>query len=108
MNELFNPSPEEPSTLLGYRRSTLAIFSVICGIAGVLQILPVIGSITAIITGHMAKHEIRKSGGVVSGGGMATAGLLMGYITLAIDSCLLIGFAAVMIWGLVFNYRTNF
>ena len=39
-----------------------------------------LGSIAAIITGHMAKSEIKKSAGMVTGNGMATAGLILGYI----------------------------
>ncbi len=49
-----------------------------------MQILPLIGPIAAIIAGHMAKKEIKASAGTVGGNGMATAGLIMGYIMLAL------------------------
>lgn len=32
------------------------------------------------ITGHIARGEIRRSAGRVSGGGQATAGLVLGYL----------------------------
>jgi len=44
----------------------------------------------------------------LSGGGIATAGLLMGYLTPAIEIGLLIGFATLMIWGIAFNFRTSY
>jgi hypothetical protein len=78
----YNPSPV-PVT----RTSITAIISLITGIAGVVQILPVIGPIAAIITGHIAKKEIKNSGGMVTGNGMATAGLIMGYVTLGLLAC---------------------
>ena len=59
------------------RSSTMALVSLIAGIAG-WTVLPFLGSIVAIITGHMAKSEINRSGGTVTGGGMATIGLILG------------------------------
>jgi hypothetical protein len=67
--------------------STLALVSLIAGILG-LTVLPTIGSIAAVITGYMAKKEIRESGGALSGDGMATAGLILGWIGVGV---LLIG-----------------
>jgi hypothetical protein len=63
--------------------STLAIVSLVAGILG-LTVFPTIGSIVAIITGYMAKNEIRDSGGAIGGGGLATAGLIMGWIGVAL------------------------
>lgn len=65
------------------RESTLAIASLIAGILG-WTIVPFIGSIVAVITGHLAKKEIRESGGTISGDGMALAGLILGYTMIAI------------------------
>jgi hypothetical protein len=68
--------------------STTAIISLIGAIAGI-SFLPVLGSIVGIICGHMAKSEINRSGGMVTGGGMATAGLIISYLTIALGLCLL-------------------
>ena len=46
--------------------------------------LPVIGPIVAVVAGHMARAEIRRSNGQVGGGGMATAGLVLGYLQIAL------------------------
>lgn len=42
-----------------------------------------LGSICAVIFGHIAHRQIRESGGRQSGGGFATAGLVLGYLGLA-------------------------
>ena len=54
-----------------------ALISMILGIVG-LTIVPILASIPAVILGHMSRKEIARTG--ESGGGMATAGLIMGYI----------------------------
>ena len=73
------PSPAYPAT----QTSTLAIMSLVSGILGWIGLLG-IGPIVAIITGHMAKSEIRRSGGTLGGDGLATAGLVLGYLNLAL------------------------
>ncbi len=65
------------------RESSLAIVSLIAGIVG-WTIVPFIGSIVAVITGHLAKKEIRESGGTMSGDGMALAGLILGYTMIGV------------------------
>ena len=49
--------------------------------------LPVVGGIIAIITGHLAKKEIRQSEGLLGGDGLATAGLMLGYANLVLGLC---------------------
>lgn len=71
------------------RDSTLAIVSLITGILG-WSIFPFIGSIAAVITGHLAKKEIRESGGLMGGDGMALAGLILGYTAIGIGILCLI------------------
>lgn len=51
-------------------------------------LVPIVGAIIAVITGHMAKKEVRDSSGLLSGDGMATAGLVLGYSNLALGLCL--------------------
>ncbi|HOQ99349.1 MAG TPA: DUF4190 domain-containing protein [Anaerolineae bacterium] len=80
--------------------SSMATISLIMGIASWV-ILPVIGAIVAVITGHMARREINASMGRITGGGQATAGLVLGYLQLglaAVSLCLgICYFAFVMI-----------
>lgn len=74
------------------KTSTMAIVSLIGGIAG-WTIAPFIGSIVAVITGHMAKNEIKASAGTLDGDGLATVGLVLGYVSLglALVGCLCVG-----------------
>jgi hypothetical protein len=63
--------------------SYLAIASIIFGVLCWIT-LPVVGAIGAIITGHLAKAEIRKSNPPPGGGELATVGLILGYIHLGL------------------------
>ncbi|HWQ14936.1 MAG TPA: DUF4190 domain-containing protein [Roseiflexaceae bacterium] len=58
--------------------STAAIVSLVFGILA-WTVLPFIGALVAVIAGHMARNEIRRSGGQLSGDGLAVAGMIMGY-----------------------------
>jgi hypothetical protein len=61
----------------------MATVSLITGILAWFM-LPIIGAIAAVITGHVARKEIRESGGWLVGDGLAAAGLVLGYAHLAL------------------------
>jgi len=63
--------------------STLAVVSMVFGILGWI-VMPWIGSLVAIVTGHMARGEIRRAAGGLDGDGMAVAGLVLGYAMFAL------------------------
>ena len=63
--------------------SNLAVVSLVAGILTWI-LIPVLGAIVAIVTGHMAKRDIRQSQGYLEGNGMATAGLVLGYIQIIV------------------------
>jgi hypothetical protein len=65
------------------KTNTMAIVSLVSGLLAWFM-APVLGSIVAVITGHMARKQIRESGGLESGDGMAVAGLALGYVSLAL------------------------
>ena len=73
--------------------SGLATASLVLGIIGLcpytLGILPLL----AVIFGHIALNTINKSGGVIQGKGMAKAGLIMGYLGIALLALILIAAA---------------
>jgi hypothetical protein len=85
---MYQPYPQPYPPAQAPRTSTAAVISLIAGILGFVQILPVIGTLIAVVSGHMAKGEIRRSGGMVTGNGMATTGLVLGYIMIAVGLCL--------------------
>jgi len=77
--------PAQPET------SKLAIWSLVLGLVGF--VLVGLTAIPAVICGHLAFSEIKKSNGRLTGGGMAIAGLICGYLMSAI-------FAIAMLAGL--------
>ncbi|MCX8062318.1 MAG: DUF4190 domain-containing protein [Anaerolineales bacterium] len=72
MSSSYPPSYSPPT-------SSMAIVSLVAGILG-LSLFPFIGSIVAVITGNMAKNEIRDSRGALGGEGLAKAGVILGWI----------------------------
>ena len=58
--------------------SGLAIASLVCGILAFLTLG--LTGLPAVITGHLALSRIKKAAGALKGGGMAIAGLIMGYL----------------------------
>ena len=61
--------------------SGMAVGSFVCGLLGI-TILPIIGSLLAVILGHVALSQIRRSSGRQGGKGLAVAGLVLGYLVL--------------------------
>ena len=59
----------------------MAVVSFVFGIASYV-VCPVVGAIVAVITGHMARGQIRRTG--ESGNGFAIAGLILGYVHLVL------------------------
>ena len=59
--------------------STVAVLSLVLGIAG-WTVLPFVASILAIITGHMARAEIRRRPTDLEGDGLALTGLILGWL----------------------------
>ena len=74
------PAYAAPYGYAGPKTNTLAIVSLISSLVGLL-IIPLIGSVAGIITGHMSLGQIKQTG--EQGRGMALAGTIMGYIGLA-------------------------
>lgn len=60
------------------QHSTLAIISLVAGILG-WTVLPLVGSIVAIVTGHMARSEIRRDP-LLAGDALAVVGLVLGWV----------------------------
>jgi hypothetical protein len=81
MNEQ-NVPQNVPYTILP--TSPLAIVSMVAGILGFMG-LPIIASIVAILTGYLARKETRSSPPQAAGDGMATAGIIMGWVQIALS-----------------------
>ena len=74
--------------------STAAVVSLIFGIL-TWVVLPGIGPIVAVVAGHMARAEIRRSNGQVGGGGMAMVGLVLGYLQIALLALVICAIVAI-------------
>jgi hypothetical protein len=70
------PSPAPHTAPTAIWSLVLAILSFFCGW--------LVTAIPAVICGHVARSKIRKSGGALGGMGIATVGLILGYIALAL------------------------
>lgn len=82
------PPPSSPyggSPYGGQPQQSTSVMSIIALVLGIIAI-PGCGcfvfSIGAIVLGILGRNEVAKSGGTKKGGGMATAGLVLGVVTL--------------------------
>ena len=76
--------------------STLAVVSLVFGILG-WTLLPFLGSLVAVVCGHMARGEIRRAQGALEGDGKAVAGLVLGYLVIGLS--VLAVMAAILFFG---------
>ena len=65
----------------GQRTNSLAVAALVCGIVQFIGFW-LLGTIPAIVLGHMARNQIRQRG--EQGAGLALAGLILGYVGLAL------------------------
>src|SRR3979411_1452465 len=88
------PQPHPvPAAYLPAPTNTLAIVSLASGVL-CWVVVPVIGAIVAVVTGHLAKREIRRTG--EQGDMLATVGLILGYVHLV----LVVGILLLLVVGL--------
>ena len=92
-------SSQTPNNILP--SSTLALVSLIAGILG-FTLFPLVASIIAIWTGYEARKETRSVPPRASGDGMATAGIIMGWIQIGLTvvsiCCVAIYFIVIVGW----------
>ena len=78
----YYPGPMPPST------SYFAIASIVCALGGIFLLFPLgagLGAILGIIFGHVAIGDIKRSRGAKVGRGLAIAGLVLGYLLIALS-----------------------
>jgi Domain of unknown function (DUF4190) len=79
---------QPPSTGAGYqsgqKTNGLAIAALVLGIAGLVFYACGVASILALVFGYMSRRQIDESGGTQGGRGMAIAGIIMGWIGVAL------------------------
>ncbi len=94
------PSPGLPPPVPGAVPPSpgMARAALICGILSV-TCLGCVAGVPAIICGHLAQSRIGRSGGALGGGGLALAGLIMGYVSVALSVLIIPLLSAIAIPG---------
>jgi competence protein ComGC len=91
---LDSPPPLVPPT----KTCNLAVWSLVLGCVGLVLLLVCIGplvAIPAVICGHLAYNRIKRSGGALSGEGIALAGIIAGYVNIGLSVILIPLMAAI-------------
>ncbi|MFC6884901.1 MULTISPECIES: DUF4190 domain-containing protein [Actinomadura] len=91
------------------RNNGMAVASMVLGIIGVVTCGGIIFSVGAVIFGHVAQGQIRRTG--EGGGGMATAGLILGYIFALIGLIywiVVVGIYGAAIWSINHDSSTTY
>jgi hypothetical protein len=83
---------------VGLPTSGMAVAALVMGIVG-LTLLPLVGSILALIFGYMARNDIRQRPDEVSGDGLALAGIVMGWIAIGLSVLGLLVFGGIAVCG---------
>ena len=86
-----NTEMKENTAAHGSSTHGLAIISLVLSILGLMPVLPVVGSIGGIVTGIIARKEIRTRPDLHTGEGFARAGVILGWIGLAIGALAICG-----------------
>jgi uncharacterized membrane protein len=73
----------------------LAIASFVCGLLWIWWL----GSVLALAFGYRARRQIMESGGGQQGAGLATAGIVLGWVAVAIGIALVFGGALTVVGG---------
>jgi hypothetical protein len=94
------PPPQNPYYQPVPPESGNATAALLLGIAG-LFVCPVICSILAIVYGRKAYSEIDASRGYMRGRGQAQAGLILGWVGIALYGLVILGTIALIVVGMV-------
>jgi hypothetical protein len=78
--------------------------SLVLGILGLTPILPLVGSITAIVTGMIARREILAKPHEYTGESMARAGIILGWVGVGL---VLVVLCAILLFLIPFTMRTS-
>jgi hypothetical protein len=75
--------PDGSWALTGPQASGKATAALVLGVLGIV-FCPIVFSVLALVFGHQGRREIDSSGGRISGRGLASAGIILGWVGLVI------------------------
>lgn len=90
----------QPAVYVPRKTNPLAVASLACG-AGQLILWPLV-TIPAIVLGHIARNQIRRTG--EDGSGLALAGLILGWVGAGV---LVLGVVAVLLLVVAFSHGAS-
>jgi hypothetical protein len=61
------------------RNNPLSIASLVCSLVGIIPVWGFVGSVLGVVFGFVSRSQIRRSGGMQQGSGMALAGIIIGF-----------------------------
>jgi hypothetical protein len=79
----------------GIKMAPMAVASFVLGVVG-MTVLPFLGSVLAVVFGHVALRQVHASQGKQGGKGLAIAGLIMGYLVIIPGVIFFIVFVAII------------
>ncbi|MGJ8726518.1 MAG: DUF4190 domain-containing protein [Roseibacillus sp.] len=96
VSQLSQPAPQ---LIAPVQQNTMALVSMILGILSIVLCSGLLTGIPAIICGHMARKQFRESPTPQSGEGMATTGLILGYIATVLSILGIIAYVALIVFA---------
>lgn len=81
----------------------LAIASLVLSLLGLVNVLPLLGTVLGLIFGYSARNQIAQRRGTQGGEGLAKAGIIIGWVTVgiwALSICVVIIFGVAVPGGL--------
>ena len=82
----------------GKQTSSMAVVSLVLGLASYF-VIPLLGAIAAIITGNLARKEIRQNPNTLTGEEFAKWGIILGWVNVGLSA---IGLCVVLFFAVMF------
>ncbi|HWR64954.1 MAG TPA: DUF4190 domain-containing protein [Bellilinea sp.] len=98
---------ELPSLPVTKPYHSMAIVSLVPGILSLAVILPVIGSIGAVISGRIARREIAENPDQFNGDNLARAGVILGWIGIGLSALVLVVLCGFVLFFIPLQMRTT-
>jgi hypothetical protein len=81
---VYGAAPPGPAWATPHQTNGLAIASLVCSCLGIIPFLLGVPCILGVIFGFVSRSQIRRSQGTQGGGGLALAGIIVGFSLIGI------------------------